>query len=282
MWRSNGTDRREVQVNKKASNCSSLHIVRAGAREQDRESYCATRRVGGAASFAGDVVFQELWANHRRHIYFRGEYAVALAQATLESVKGMAGLRRASQRLARTVLPCLMAFVVLVACEVVQQSAPTPLTSTQVFDKVSPSIAFIETADRQGAGVLIEGGHLLTNAQIVWPYHTVRVVFPDGSEYFDVPVKGLDLIADLAVLGPISAPTGTLEFVDGEGLPNGNKIYVIGYPEATGDFPQPTIISRRLASVQHWRGFRASLIFRPTPSSRASRAGGCWHRNSVT
>ena len=115
---------------------------------------------------------------------------------------GMIGLVSAVRRIALVGMPCLMAFAVLVACEVVQQSAPTPLTSTQVFDKVSPSIAFIETADRQGAGVLIEGGHLLTNAQIVWPYHTVRVVFPDGSEFLDVPVKGLDLIADLAAAWP--------------------------------------------------------------------------------
>ena len=185
---------------------------------------------------------------------------------------GTIGLLSVVRRLALVGMPCLMAFAVLVACEVVQQSAPTPLTSTQVFDKVSPSIAFIETADRQGAGVLIEGGHLLTNAQIVWPYHTVRVVFPDGSEFLDVPVKGLDLIADLAVLGPIIAPTGASEFVDGEGLRNGTKVFVIGYPEATGDFPQPTIISRRLASVQH--GQASGISYLQTNAIVASEQSG--------
>ena len=72
----------------------------------------------------------------------------------------------------------------------------------------------------------------------------MRVVFPDGSEFLNVPVKGLDLIPNLPVLGPDHcANAGASEFVDGEGLRNGTNVFVIGYPEATGDFPQPTIIS---------------------------------------
>ena len=39
---------------------------------------------------------------------------------------GMIGLVSAVRRLALVGMPCLMAFAVLVACEVVQQSAPTP------------------------------------------------------------------------------------------------------------------------------------------------------------
>lgn len=190
------------------------------------------------------------------------------------------GLRGAVYRLARIGLLFLVAGALLVACNVRQHGVgtperpitPTPLTSAQIFDKISPSIAFIKTADHQGAGVLIEGGHILTNAEIVWPYHTVRVLFPDGSEYLDVPVKGLDFIADLAVLGPIIGRSGALEFVDGEGLSNGTKIFVIGYPEATGDFPQPTIISRRLASVQHSES--AGISYLQTNAIVASEQSG--------
>lgn len=40
---------------------------------------------------------------------------------------------------------------------------------------------------------------MVTNAHVVWPFETVRVTFPDGSEHLDVPVIGWDLMADLAI-----------------------------------------------------------------------------------
>ena len=55
--------------------------------------------------------------------------------------------------------------------------------------------------------MLIEGGYVVTNAEVVWPFETVSIVFPDGSEFLEVSVKGLDFISDLAVLGPIDSPT---------------------------------------------------------------------------
>ncbi len=93
---------------------------------------------------------------------------------------------------------------------------PEPLTSEQIFERVSPSIVFIETAARKGSGVLIEGGYVVTNAEVVWPFETVSIVFPDGSEFLEVPVKGLDFISDLAVLGPIDSPTIGVELADSE------------------------------------------------------------------
>ena len=126
---------------------------------------------------------------------------------------------------------------------------PAPLTSAQIFESVSPSIVFIKTIANKGSGVLIEGGYVVTNAHVVWPYATVRVVFPDGSEFLEVPVKGLDLLADLAVLGPIDPPTGAVELVDGESLPIGSETFVIGYPKVTEEFPRPTIVRGLLSRV---------------------------------
>ena len=50
---------------------------------------------------------------------------------------------------------------------------------------------------------MIEGGYVLTNNHVVWPYDDVRVVLPDGTELEGVPVFNSDPLADLAVLGPI-------------------------------------------------------------------------------
>ena len=134
-----------------------------------------------------------------------------------------------------------------------QESTAAPsagtLTPAQILDKVSPSIAMVETAARQGSGVLIEGGYIVVNAQVVWPFDNVRVVFPDGSEFLEVPVKGLDVVADLAVIGPIDTPIGAVELVDGESLPDDTDAFLIGYSTDTGAIAEPGITPRLLHHV---------------------------------
>ena len=123
------------------------------------------------------------------------------------------------------------------------------LTPAQILDKVSPSIAMVETAARQGSGVLIEGGYIVVNAQVVWPFDNVRVVFPDGSEFLEVPVKGLDVVADLAVIGPIDTPIGAIELVDGESLPDDTDAFLVGYPTGAGTIAELGITPRLLHHV---------------------------------
>ena len=126
------------------------------------------------------------------------------------------------------------------------------LTSIQVFEKVSPAIAFIETSASTGSGVLLEEGYLVTNAHVVWPFNEARVVFPDGTEFDGVPVIGWDNLADLAVLGPISTPIKPVTFTDGEDLPIGTDVYLIGYPGEFESFPQPAIGRGLLARLREW------------------------------
>ena len=80
------------------------------------------------------------------------------------------------------------------------------LTAADVYALVSPSIPFIETPTGTGSGVLIEGGYVVTNYHVVWPYQAVWVVFPDDQVLQNVPVVGWDSMADLAVLGPVDVP----------------------------------------------------------------------------
>ena len=130
-----------------------------------------------------------------------------------------------------------------------EDPSPEGLTPAQILDKVSPSIAMVETAARQGSGVLIEGGYIVVNAQIVWPFDNVRVVFPDGSEFLEVPVKGLDVVADLAVIGPIDTPIGAVELVDGESLPDDTDAFLIGYSTDAGAIAELGITPRLLHHV---------------------------------
>ena len=155
-------------------------------------------------------------------------------------------------RVTSTVL-CLVVAGWLWGCGAGSHSVLTPtqvgLFSDRAFPSVASSIAFVETVAREGNGILIEGGYIVTNAQVVWPFQAADVIFADGTEFPDVPVRGLDLQSDLAVLGPIDSPAGGLKLVDGETTPKNSNVFVVGYPAKPEEFGQPSVESRLLLGI---------------------------------
>lgn len=133
-------------------------------------------------------------------------------------------------------------------------ATPTPaaLSSTQIFDKLSPAVVFIDTPVGTGSGLLIDDGYILTNAHVVYPLEKVRVVFPDGTEYLDVPVLNWDLLGDLAVLGPIETDVTPAEIVDVQDTIIGAEVFLIGYPGEVDEFPQPTITRGLISRLRRW------------------------------
>lgn len=130
---------------------------------------------------------------------------------------------------------------------------PAPLEPSAILEHTAPSVAYVETTSGFGSGVFVEGGYLVTNAHVVWPYGEARVVFADGSEFPDTPVVNWDLMADLAVLGPLAdAEAPPLPLVDGESLVTGSDVYLIGYPSEVDTFPEPTITRGLISRVREW------------------------------
>ena len=148
---------------------------------------------------------------------------------------------------------CVVVAAGLWGCRAGSHSVLTPtqvrLNSDRAFPSVASSMAFVETATREGNGVLIEGGYIVTNAQVVWPFQEADVVFADGSEFPDVPVRGLDLQTDLAVLGPIASSADGLKLVDGESTPKYANVFIVGYPAKPEEFGQPSVESRLLLGI---------------------------------
>jgi S1-C subfamily serine protease len=99
----------------------------------------------------------------------------------------------------------------------------------------------VDTPARQGSGVLIEGGYVLTNAHVLWPFQEANLVFPDGSRHPSVPLVGWDLMADLAVLGPVDTDTAPAVFSRDEDVPIGSEVYLIGHVSGEEEPPEPTI-----------------------------------------
>ena len=126
------------------------------------------------------------------------------------------------------------------------------LDSEQIFARVAPAIPFIHTYSGTGSGVLIEGGYIVTNAHVVWPYDSVRVFFPDGPDLRNVSVIGWDLLTDLAVLGPVDVDVQPARMLDGEALTTGSELYLIGYPGEVDAYPETTMTRGILARLREW------------------------------
>ena len=153
--------------------------------------------------------------------------------------------------------------------------APTPtaqLTAAEVYSLVFSSIPFIETPTGTGSGVLIEGGYVITNYHVVWPYEAVRVVFPDDKVLQNVPVVGWDSMADLAVLGPVDVPARPSKLGDGEDLAPGSELFLVGYPAEVDEFPEPTITRGILSRFREWE--RLGMTYLQTDAAIAGGQSG--------
>ena len=131
---------------------------------------------------------------------------------------------------------------------------PVELDPQEVFATVSPAIAYVSTELSTGSGVRYGTDFLVTNAHVVWPYESARIVFPDGTEILDAPVMGWDYMGDLAVIdlsGTVNLPDPP-PFVNGSELPIGTELFLIGYPAEGDEFPQPTFTSGILSQHRTW------------------------------
>lgn len=150
-----------------------------------------------------------------------------------------------------------------------QTPTPAPLTPAQIFDTLSPVVAFIDTPTGTGSGILIADSYLLTNAHVVWPFEAVRVVFADGEEFLEAPVINVDLMADLAIIGPLETEKSGVPLVNGEDLVIGTDVFLIGYPGEVNDFPQPTITRGLISRLREWEALGITYF-----QSDATIAGG--------
>ena len=148
----------------------------------------------------------------------------------------------------------------------------TTMSAAEVYDLISPSVPFIETAAATGSGILIEGGFVVTNFHVVWPYESAWVVFPDGTELENVPVVGWDPMADLAVLGPVDATAQPLSLQDWEGAALGSELLLIGYPAEIELFPEPTITRGILSRLREWE--RLGMTYFQTDAAIAGGQSG--------
>jgi hypothetical protein len=156
--------------------------------------------------------------------------------------------------------------------ESTETPTPEPLTPGAIFERLSPSVAHISLPDGTGSGALLEGGYILTNYHVVWPFDVADVAFPDGTTFEDVPLAAHDPLFDLALLGPVEADLPPIVFVDGESAAVGSEILLIGYPGESDQAPQPTLTEGLISRVREWED--GDVTFFQTSSAVAGGQSG--------
>ncbi|MBW3626475.1 MAG: serine protease [Actinobacteria bacterium] len=133
-------------------------------------------------------------------------------------------------------------------------------TPKDLLAAVNDSLAFVETPVAFGSGVLIEGGYVVTNLHVVDPLPEVSVTFHGGSVFEEVPVVGVDALADIAVLGPVEAEAPPLGLSDHEGLERGDEVFLVGYPGEVDVEPEPAISRGILSRVRRLEAFEQTYL----------------------
>jgi len=126
----------------------------------------------------------------------------------------------------------LVTFFVLLLITVATLACSSDLSESEILEMLAPSVVTFRTeSGRGGSGFLVEGNYVVTAAHVTWPSSKVGVLFHDGTEQDDVPVVSYDLMADLAILGPVETTAQLLPFGDGGTATEGRNIFAVGYPE---------------------------------------------------
>ncbi len=160
------------------------------------------------------------------------------------------------------------------------QAVPVPVplegnSPTSIYERVAPSVVYIETDWGTGSGFVVEVDgekYIVTNNHVVSPFRVVRIALPDGNELIDAPVVDVDMLADLAVIGPVETDAPPLELTQDVMTAVGSPVYLIGYPGESEVFPQPTLATGLLSNIRRWPA--ADLTYYQTDASTVGGQSG--------
>lgn len=150
----------------------------------------------------------------------------------------------------RRTIPLLLTALLLVGCTASGGEPDGPGSASPTTDAADAldakailalrrdGVALVETSIASGSAVLLEDGHLVTNAHVVDPFGVADVTFEGEDTTLDVPVVGVDLDADIAVLGPIETDLDGVTLADPAGLDQGSDLFLVGFP---GDQEEPEV-----------------------------------------
>ena len=107
---------------------------------------------------------------------------------------------------------------------------PTPLTTRQIAERVTPSTVSLRCSHSVGAGFFVTDEMVLTNAHVACEGSLIEAVFPDGRRLAAEVIKKDDWL-DLASFRVLGAKATPLALGDAARLQPGDKVVLIGSPQ---------------------------------------------------
>ena len=140
---------------------------------------------------------------------------------------------------------------------------PTSFDAATIFSIVRPSLALVQTDRGVATGLATRTGEVFVGASAIAGATTISVTFSNGRVAEDVAVTQIDYVADLAVLGPVGGgATSGLPLVnlgDGEALPIGSPVYIVGFSRA-GLAADASLSAGLLSRRAEWAAPELTLI----------------------
>lgn len=122
-----------------------------------------------------------------------------------------------------------------------------------LVDAVPTSLALVATSVATGSGILIEGGLVVTNAHVVWPFRSVDVEFADQMHGEDLPVVAVDWVADIALIDvstidslPVPVPLESTPYSPGD------PVFLVGIPADESQAIEPSVTEGTISRTSRW------------------------------
>jgi hypothetical protein len=145
------------------------------------------------------------------------------------------------------------------------ESSATSGAGASAYGIIFPSIAMVSTDQGPVTGLVSSSGHVLVSLSALGGATSADVILSNGETLSDVPLAGADRLTDIAYLGPLEIgvvsrlPGAVLG--DGERLPPGAPVFVIGFTTRSMPGDVPSISSGVFSGIQQWiPGDRTYLI----------------------
>lgn len=129
---------------------------------------------------------------------------------------------------------CLVLFLLCIAETLAQGPPATPLSSEQIIEKASPSVALVlvgkSPSQLEGVGsavVVRENGILLTAYHLVKDANVVQVRFKNGETFDDVQLLGVDRRRDVAAIRIASTGLPALPLANASKVKAGDPVWVV-------------------------------------------------------
>ena len=131
-------------------------------------------------------------------------------------------------------------------------TATATLSPAEIYRRLAPAAVYLVNDLTSGSGILLEGGYIVSNAHVTWPFDRMRVVLSDGQSFDDVPVIATDMMVDLAILGPLTVTVPPAPLATGAYPAIGDDLYLVGYPAEGELLPQPAISRGLVSRLRRW------------------------------